>query len=276
MKSNVRRVRAHRLRRYISPRSRGWDPYDHAHPLLSWYFYRRLDVALALGEVAPHHTVVDIGCWMGHLEVSLVRRTTKVVAVDRADEISREPYFASRVAGWNSLEIAQEMLATELPGHRANCVFVRGDVSGLPVRSESVDVVFCLDTLEHVREIEAALGEIERVLKPGAKLVAAFPVEFGLALVLRQMAGVLTGFVREPYDLRHLVRTLLTNRAPVTTERGGMHHAGYDWRSDVQRIADVFDVDTVEFAPFALLRALNPTVFVCARKRGTSQGAAAS
>ncbi len=259
-------IRAHRLQQYTNPRQRGWDPYDNAHPLLRWYFYRRLDVALRLAEVQPHHRVLDLGCWMGHLMVSLAERAAVAIGVDRADEICREPFFEARVAGWNCLQIAHEMIASELPQARAASLLLRGDLLTLPVESASIDIVFCLDTLEHIADPASALAEIWRSLRPGGLLIFAAPIEFGLALVARQIAGVLTGFFREPYSLVQMVQTLATNRSPAEKARGGMHHAGYDWRTDLDLLHAKFAIERLTFVPLPLLGSMNPTVMIRARK----------
>jgi ubiquinone/menaquinone biosynthesis C-methylase UbiE len=48
---------------------------------------------------------------------------------------------------------------------------LRGDIERLPIRSDSVALVLCLDVLEHVRDDVAAVREIERVLQPGASAI---------------------------------------------------------------------------------------------------------
>jgi len=45
----------------------------------------------------------------------------------------------------------------------------------LPFNDESVDVVLCLDVIEHVREDDSLLSEIARVLKKSGKLVLTTP-----------------------------------------------------------------------------------------------------
>lgn len=49
----------------------------------------------------------------------------------------------------------------------------RSDIQELPIRSESCDLVLCIDVLEHLDEkaIPAALSEIRRIMKCGSKAV---------------------------------------------------------------------------------------------------------
>jgi SAM-dependent methyltransferase len=57
-------------------------------------------------------------------------------------------------------------------GHRR---LAGGDLSLLPFRSGSFDVVSALDVIEHVPDDHRALSEISRVLRPGGILVASVP-----------------------------------------------------------------------------------------------------
>jgi SAM-dependent methyltransferase len=53
----------------------------------------------------------------------------------------------------------------------------RADLLSLPFERESFDVVLCLDVLEHVELLDQpkAIAEIERVMKPGARLFLTVP-----------------------------------------------------------------------------------------------------
>jgi len=46
------------------------------------------------------------------------------------------------------------------------------------IKDESMDVVFCLEVLEHVRNPGKAISEISRVLKPGGRVVGSTPFIF--------------------------------------------------------------------------------------------------
>lgn len=257
-----------KLDRYHNPRSKGWDPYDNSHPLLSWYFYNRLDTALRMADISPADTALDIGCWMGHLELTLAHLANLVIAIDKADELCTEPYFDSRVVGWNCLQIADEMISVE-SGDRPsnNLIFVRGDILRIPMPSSSVDKVFCLDIIEHIGEPGTACRELSRVLKPGGILVVSLPIELGPALLLRQIVAWLTNFSREVYSFRLLLKSLITESVQANVPRGGLHHSGYDWRMDIQRISEFFTITDKRFIPLNVIGTINPTVIVKAIKQ---------
>lgn len=50
-----------------------------------------------------------------------------------------------------------------------------GDIYDLAIQSESVDIVFLIEVIEHLVDYEKALVEVVRILKPGGKLVILFP-----------------------------------------------------------------------------------------------------
>lgn len=66
--------------------------------------------------------------------------------------------------GWKSLPaVAYENLGLEnLP---SNLRFVRGDVSRLPFRAASFDLVFSWSSFEHIQDYSNAFSELNRVLK---------------------------------------------------------------------------------------------------------------
>lgn len=59
--------------------------------------------------------------------------------------------------------------------HRSGARFVRGSVHALPFPGASFDTVYLGQILEHLADPEAAVGEAERVLRPGGRLVISVP-----------------------------------------------------------------------------------------------------
>jgi hypothetical protein len=53
------------------------------------------------------------------------------------------------------------------------------DLCALTFADQSFDLVLCNELFEHVYDLDAALSEIARVLRPGGRLVATFPMAFG-------------------------------------------------------------------------------------------------
>jgi SAM-dependent methyltransferase len=58
---------------------------------------------------------------------------------------------------------------------RGHARLVAADLTALPFRDATFDVVTALDVIEHIADDAAALGEIARVLRPGGILVATVP-----------------------------------------------------------------------------------------------------
>jgi 2-polyprenyl-3-methyl-5-hydroxy-6-metoxy-1,4-benzoquinol methylase len=52
---------------------------------------------------------------------------------------------------------------------------IKGDLSKIPLDSNSIDVVICIQVLEHVKEPWTVLSEFYRVLKPGGILYLTCP-----------------------------------------------------------------------------------------------------
>jgi 2-polyprenyl-6-hydroxyphenyl methylase/3-demethylubiquinone-9 3-methyltransferase len=93
-------------------------------------------------------SVLDLGCGGGFMAEPLARQGAHVIGVDpSAPAIAA----AKRHAEEGALPIDYRV----------------GTGEQLPVADGAVDIVLCVDVLEHVRDLDAVIGEIRRVLKPG-------------------------------------------------------------------------------------------------------------
>jgi demethylmenaquinone methyltransferase/2-methoxy-6-polyprenyl-1,4-benzoquinol methylase len=128
------------------------DRYDLITRLLSYgrdqSWTRRL---IGLAGIEPGETTLDLACGTGDLGVAAAARGARVVGLDLV------PRMIAR--------------ARERPG-AALVSFIVGDMTRLPVATCSVDVVTTGYGLRNVPNLEGALDEIARVLRPGGRLLA--------------------------------------------------------------------------------------------------------
>ena len=64
-----------------------------------------------------------------------------------------------------------------------------GDVRSLPFQDGEFDAVVCISVLEHLVNLDAAFGEISRVLRPQGVAVAGFPVRNGITSAFYRLVG---------------------------------------------------------------------------------------
>jgi ubiquinone/menaquinone biosynthesis C-methylase UbiE len=115
--------------------------------------HRRELVREALGAVRGDR-ILDVGCGPGFycLELSeIVGSSGSVVGVDSSPAMLQ--LARARCAGCGNVEL------------------VEGEATRLPVDDETFDGVVCVQVLEYVSDVEAAVAELRRALRPGGRAV---------------------------------------------------------------------------------------------------------
>jgi ubiquinone/menaquinone biosynthesis C-methylase UbiE len=97
-------------------------------------------------HVTPDDRILDVGCGIGSLE---------------------ERFTDYDIVG---IDISEAMVRTAR--QRTSTPFLVGDARTLPVRTDAVDAVVFVATLEFISEIDAVLKETTRVLRSGGRIVA--------------------------------------------------------------------------------------------------------
>jgi arsenite methyltransferase len=114
---------------------------------------RRRLVYEALGAL-PGERVLDVGCGPGFYVSELL------------DQVELE----GSVVG---VDASPQMLA--VAAHRCdgrpNVSFHQADATSLPVEDGGFDRAICVQVLEYVQDVETALGELHRALRPGGRVV---------------------------------------------------------------------------------------------------------
>lgn len=115
----------------------------------------RMVRALELADPRPGQRLLDIGCGRGEIVLQGAMRGAYAVGIDYAQ--------AAMAAPVQSLDRSDEL----------RIGLARMDATGLALQDETFDVAFMLDFVEHVHQadLEAAMREVARTLKPGGRLI---------------------------------------------------------------------------------------------------------
>ncbi len=120
---------------------------------------RRLETAFAAAAVKPGMKVLDVGCGRGEILRHCARLGADAYGIDYAE-----------VAVNLSQEIIQAAAGDPVPGKMG---VYQADAKRLPFPGSTFDRVLMFDVVEHLYpwELDAAMAEIKRVLKPGGMFV---------------------------------------------------------------------------------------------------------
>lgn len=127
------------------------------HSPAAWALVRAAEVDVLSG-VPFKHPILDVGCGDGFF--------TKVLLEEKG-----EKYF-----DWG-LDLSRSEVERARKSKTYKDVIVAG-VAKMPFDDARFATVFSNGTLEHIKEIDKALAEISRVLKPGGRLVFTVPSKY--------------------------------------------------------------------------------------------------
>jgi len=119
----------------------------------------RIKKVFQIYKPQKNECVLDLGCGWGTFCFASAPLCQKVTGIDFAEK---------------SIALCRELLAKS---SFKNINFICADVQKTNIRSNSYDVIFCVDLVEHLypKVFQKALGECKRILKEGGKLVIWAP-----------------------------------------------------------------------------------------------------
>jgi ubiquinone/menaquinone biosynthesis C-methylase UbiE len=179
------------------------------------------DLQALAGLVDAHGQVrvLDLGCGAGHVSFNVAPRAREVVAYDLSAEMLNVVARAAAERGLN------------------NIVTQQGVAEHLPFPDQSFDCVLSRFSAHHWRDLEAALREVARVLKPGAIAGFVDSISPGPALLDTYLQAI--ELLRDPSHVRNHSRAeweAAMVRAGLRPGPVSVHRLRLDFASWVERM----------------------------------------
>ena len=131
-----------------------WDRVAGVYDLFANHINRRANGALCAAvaeEIRPEDEVLECACGTGLLSGVIAERCRSLVATDLSEKM---------------LQVAQRKF-----GSRPNLTFRQGDILHIDFPDESFDAVVAANVIHLLKEPERALAELDRVCRPGGRLI---------------------------------------------------------------------------------------------------------
>lgn len=146
------------------------DPvFYHFFPVVGYVYRRRLENTLLMLGDGKYDDILEIGYGSGLLLPELKRRCRRLYAVD----IHKE------------MDVVYKMLEKE--GVEAE--LTSGSIMELPYEDKSFNAVVSVSVMEHLKDIDGAVGEIRRVMKIGGIGILSFPIKNRITDMFYRIVG---------------------------------------------------------------------------------------
>ena len=148
----------------LLPERKNINPTEIADPLKFYYlpiagsFYKkRLDMVASMIQNEKYDRLLDIGCGSGIFLKELETKCKNLYAID----MHRKMHFVKSM-------IDKEKIDANL---------CEGSITHLPFASEVFSCIISVSVVEHIRDLDRAFSELNRVAQKNAIIVLGFPVK---------------------------------------------------------------------------------------------------
>ena len=181
--------------------------------------------------------------WVERLRLRHIRKMVAAQASDRILEVGCGGGHVLRMfpkSDLTGVDVSGEMIRKAQRNLKGlNVTLLKGELHQLDLDDHAFDKIICTEVLEHVVDPELVLGQMQRLLRPGGRVVVTFPND---PLV---------------HQIKHFIRkgglTVLPPFRRISW--GGDHYHLHIWKVKAMRelLSRFFEVETVRYAPLGLL-----------------------
>jgi ArsR family transcriptional regulator len=149
---------------------------------LAYYDERVIERLSDVSNLGEGMSVADVGTGTGFVAAGVAPRVGSVIALDNSPAM---------------LDVARKNLDTL---SIENVELLLGEITALPLSSDSVDAAFANMVLHHAEDPAAMLREMSRIVKPGGAVVITDEVEHHYEWMREEHADVWLGFTPEQVE----------------------------------------------------------------------------
>ena len=192
-----------------------------------------------------------------------MKLSTSIYAVDRSPR---------------ALEFAQDRYKEQL----SSITFSIGELENLPFPPNTFDLILCTEALEHVRDVNAAIKELSRVLKPKGIIILSFQNYLNPSVFIKPLTEYFTGKNWDAWGTHNhsegyerfltyfqVKKALLYNKdIKIISVRGADYLNGWlGWVPGIHKNYDLLDsVPLLSIGRLPLVKIMGMDCFVLAKK----------
>lgn len=126
-------------------------------PVIRNFYLRRFEMIFELMGNEKYEKLIEIGYGTGIMFPELAIRARSLHATEIKDSSS--------------------ILTDHLKSRNIDVTFTSGSICKLPYESNQFDCIVSVSVLEHIHELDSAMKEMRRILKPGGTAFFGFPAK---------------------------------------------------------------------------------------------------
>lgn len=143
--------------------------YSHKNPFIDWLFWKRIKIAFQISKAKHQQRILDFGCGSGVLSYMLAQDSHLITSCD--------------------IEFGPLNKVKQSIDFPTNINFVEGDILNMNFKEASFDIIYALDVLEHINDLEPYVTLFSKLLVPGGTVIISGPTENIFYKIGRKIAG---------------------------------------------------------------------------------------